>query len=170
MNEIRTKGLDEKFCSECGEIIKLAAEICPKCGVRQKSQPLEKQSGPSGIGWYFEALKKYAVFNGRARRKEYWMFALFFLIFIIVAAIIDVALGTTTEDGAGILVTVYILAMILPGLSVSVRRLHDLGKSGWFYLINFIPFIGAIWFLVLMCTEGNRGNNNFGADPKAAGN
>lgn len=166
------------FCQKCGIENADSSSFCSSCGsqlgirsaVNSNNISANTSKEISGIGWYFEAVKKYAVFNGRARRKEYWMFALFFLIFIIVAAIIDVALGTTTEDGAGILVTIYILAMILPSLSVSVRRLHDLGKSGWFYLINFIPFIGAIWFLVLMCTEGNRGNNNFGADPKAAGN
>ncbi|HPJ36695.1 MAG TPA: DUF805 domain-containing protein [Spirochaetota bacterium] len=123
------------------------------------------------MGWYFEALKKYAVFNGRARRKEYWMFTLFFIVFLFAAAFIDVALGASSDaEGAGILLTLYILAMIIPSISVSVRRLHDLDKNGWLYLINFIPFIGPIWFLVLMCTEGIHGNNIYGADPKITGN
>jgi uncharacterized membrane protein YvbJ len=125
------------FCQKCGIENADNVSFCSSCGARMGMQSADHSTVKlskeiKGIGWYLEALKKYAVFNGRARRKEYWMFALFFLIFIIVVAIIDVALGTTTEDGAGILVTIYILAMILPGLSVSVRRLHDLGKSGWF--------------------------------------
>lgn len=163
------------FCQKCGIENADNVSFCSSCGARMGMQSADQSTVKlskeiKGIGWYFEALKKYAVFNGRARRKEYWMFTLFFIIFIFAAAIVDVVLGTTTEDGAGILVTVYILAMIIPNISVSVRRLHDLGKSGWLYLINLIPFIGAIFFLVLMCTDGIRGNNNFGPDPKAAVN
>jgi uncharacterized membrane protein YhaH (DUF805 family) len=119
--------------------------------------------------WYVAALKKYAVFSGRARRKEYWMFVLFNIIFSFVAMIADNALGTAIEgSGYGLVYFVYTLAVLLPGIAVSVRRLHDVGKSGWFLLIVFIPLVGAVWFIVLACTEGNPGTNAYGANPKNA--
>jgi uncharacterized membrane protein YhaH (DUF805 family) len=128
------------------------------------------------MNWYLAVMKKYADFSGRARRKEYWMFALFNMIFLIVIAILDNVLGTTfkMETGYGSqalpygwLYMIYALAIIIPGLAVCVRRLHDLGKSGWMLLIAFIPFIGAIWLLVLYCTAGTQGDNKYGPDPKA---
>ena len=121
------------------------------------------------MNWYLSVLKKYAVFSGRARRKEYWMFFLFNIIFAFVAMILDNALGTAIEgSGYGLIYILYTLAVLLPGIAVSVRRLHDVGKSGWFLLIILIPFVGAIWFLVLACTDGNPGKNAYGANPKKA--
>lgn len=121
------------------------------------------------MNWYLAVLKKYAVFSGRARRKEYWMFFLFNLIFAIVAAILDNVLGTTIAGGGyGVIYILYCLAVLLPGLAVAVRRLHDVQKSGWFLFIVLIPIIGAIWLLVLMCTDGNPGKNEYGANPKKA--
>jgi len=118
--------------------------------------------------WYLEVLKKYAVFSGRARRKEYWMFVLFNIIFAIVAAFLDNILGIAIENvGYGPLYLLYALAVLLPGLGVTIRRLHDVGKSGWFILINLIPFIGAIWFLIVVCGDSNPGDNQYGPNPKA---
>ena len=118
--------------------------------------------------WYLKVLNNYAVFSGRARRKEYWMFYLFNLIFFIIALILDNIAGTTIEDGFyGLFYFLYAIAVLLPSLAVSVRRLHDLGKSGWFIFITLIPFIGGIWFLVLMCSDGNSGENEYGPNPKA---
>lgn len=121
--------------------------------------------------YYLEALKKYAVFSGRARRKEYWFFALFNLIFAIVAMFLDQAFGTVfTIQGVpimyGFIYVAYALFTFLPGLAVTVRRLHDVGKSGWFFFIVLIPVIGAIWLLVLMCTAGQPGMNKWGQNPK----
>jgi uncharacterized membrane protein YhaH (DUF805 family) len=117
--------------------------------------------------WYLKVLKQYAVFGGRARRKEYWMFALFNFIFCIGAVIIDNLLGTTAgELHYGLFYCIYILAVLLPGIAVTIRRLHDVGKSGWFYLIVLIPIIGPVWILVLLCKEGNAGENNYGPNPK----
>lgn len=121
--------------------------------------------------YYLEALKKYAVFSGRARRKEYWFFALFNLIFAIVAMFLDQAFGTVfTIQGVpimyGFIYVAYALFTFLPGLAVTVRRLHDVGKSGWFFFIVLIPVIGAIWLLVLMCTAGQPGTNKWGQSPK----
>jgi uncharacterized membrane protein YhaH (DUF805 family) len=127
------------------------------------------------MNWYLQVLKKYAEFSGRARRKEYWMFALFNLFVFILAAIIDNVAGTTfkfdsgygTQDlHYGYVYLLYALVVMIPGLAVSVRRLHDVGKSGWMMLIAFIPIIGAIWLFVLMVTEGNAGENQYGPNPK----
>jgi len=119
------------------------------------------------MNWYLEVLKKYAVFSGRARRKEYWMFILFNLIFTTIAAIIDNVAGTTAgELHYGLFYILYGLAVFIPGISVAVRRLHDVGKSGWFYWIVLIPFVGAIWLLVLFCTDSVAGENEYGANPK----
>ena len=110
--------------------------------------------------WYLKVLKQYADFSGRARRKEYWMFTLFNIIFTIVASIIDGVLGMP------IFYLVYALAMLIPGLAVAVRRLHDVGKSGWMLLIGLIPLIGGIWLLVLMVTDSQAGANKWGENPK----
>jgi len=119
------------------------------------------------MNWYLNVLKNYADFNGRARRKEYWMFTLFNFIFLIVATIIDNVVGTTIGDlPYGLFYLVYEFAIFIPGMAVSVRRLHDVGKSGWFYLIILIPFVGAIWLLVLFCTDGVVCQNEYGANPK----
>ena len=119
------------------------------------------------MSWYLAVLRKYAQFSGRARRKEYWMFALFNMIFTVVLAFLDQLLGTVIEGaGVGILGSIYGLAVLLPGLAVAIRRLHDVGKSGWWYLIILIPLIGAIWLLVLMVTDSQAGANQYGPNPK----
>ena len=119
------------------------------------------------MSWYLSVLKKYAVFSGRSRRKEYWMFILFNSIAGIAAVLLDNVLFGVAPDAIGPLGGVYSLAVLIPSLAVSVRRLHDVGKSGWFLLIALIPAIGAIWLLVLMCIDGEPGENRFGANPKA---
>ena len=119
--------------------------------------------------WYLAVLRNYAGFSGRARRKEYWMFALFNLIFLIVAMILDNVLGTAIEGvGYGLFYILYTLAVLIPGLAVSFRRLHDVGKSGWMILIVLIPIIGAIWLFVLTVTDSNSGENKYGPNPKEA--
>lgn len=120
------------------------------------------------MNWYLKVLKQYADFNGRARRKEYWMFALFNMIFGGIAMGLDNILGIGFgEIGVyGPLYILYTLAVFIAGLAVVVRRLHDVGKSGWMMLIALIPLIGAIWLLVLMLTDGNFGENEYGVNPK----
>jgi uncharacterized membrane protein YhaH (DUF805 family) len=119
--------------------------------------------------WYLAVLKNYVGFKGRARRKEYWMFFLFNVIFAIVAVVLDNILSITVQGlGYGPIYIVYVLAVLLPALAVSVRRLHDIGKGGGFIFINLIPLVGAIWYLVLMCTKGDVGANQYGDDPKVA--
>ncbi|MCL2041188.1 MAG: DUF805 domain-containing protein [Bacteroidales bacterium] len=120
--------------------------------------------------WYFKVLKQYADFSGRARRKEYWMFVLFTMIFMVVAMILDRTLGTTfsfygQSFGYGWIYLIYFLVMILPSSAVGVRRLHDIGKSGWNYLLGFIPFVGAIILFVWACKESQAGENKWGINP-----
>lgn len=119
------------------------------------------------MNWYLDVLKKYAVFGGRARRKEYWFFVLFNFIFAVVLAFIDGMIGTfDPETGYGVLSGIYGLVVIIPGIAVTIRRLHDTDRSGWWLLILFIPLIGAIWLLVLMVIDGTPGENQYGPDPK----
>jgi uncharacterized membrane protein YhaH (DUF805 family) len=120
------------------------------------------------IEWYKKVVfENYANFNGRARRSEYWYFALASAIISIILTIIDKIIGTTFGIAeTGIISSLYSLLVLLPSLGVGVRRLHDVGKSGWFMLIILIPIIGVIWLLVLACTEGVQGSNNYGPDPK----
>lgn len=119
------------------------------------------------MDWYLKVLKQYTDFNGRARRKEYWMFFLFNLIFTAIASLIDIAAGTANvESGSGLFQGIYSLVVLIPGLAVGVRRLHDVGKSGWMLLLAFIPIIGAIWLLVLFATNGKEGTNKWGQNPK----
>ncbi len=106
-------------------------------------------------------LTQYATFSGRARRAEYWWFALFSVVVVLVAAIIDVAIGFPLVQ------LVVSLGLIVPGLAVGVRRLHDTDRSGWWLLLGLVPF-GGIVLLVFYCLEGLRGPNRYGPDPKAA--
>lgn len=119
------------------------------------------------MNWYLEALKKYATFEGRARRTEYWFFVLFNVLAIIVLEILDVVLGTfSKETGFGLLSGLYAIAVLLPSLAVIVRRLHDTDRSGWWILINFIPVIGAFVLLIFTLLDGTPGSNRFGPSPK----
>ena len=118
------------------------------------------------MNWYIDVLKKYAVFTGRARRTEYWMFFLFNFIFAFALGFTDAMTGMTAEGGQGVLGTLYTLAVFLPGLGVTVRRLHDSDKSGWWLLIAFVPLAGVIILLVFLLLDSQRGENRFGPNPK----
>lgn len=116
-------------------------------------------------------LKRYADFSGRSRRKEYWMFFLLVVIVYFVLAFLTGGLAAADSSGAASLagsipLLIFALAIIIPSLAVQVRRFHDQDKSGWFVLLNFIPFLGGIIVLVFMCLEGTRGPNQYGPDPK----
>lgn len=111
--------------------------------------------------WYLECWKKYVDFSGRARRSEYWMFVLFNILASAVALLLDVILATPLAFS-----NLYSLAVILPGLAVAVRRLHDTDRSGWWLLINFVPVVGGIVLLVFFCGNSTPGENRFGANPK----
>ena len=112
------------------------------------------------MDYYLKALKNYAVFTGRSRRKEYWMFVLFNMIFSFLVGIVDGFAGTFDEASqTGIFSSIYALAVIIPSISVAVRRMHDVGKSGWYILIPIYNFI-------LVCTDGDSEDNEYGSNPK----
>ena len=120
------------------------------------------------MNWYFQVLKKYAVFKGRARRKEYWYFALFNIIVSFVLGVVDVLTGSfSSEDGMGLLGAIYSLAILIPAIAVSVRRLHDTGRSGWWLLIILIPLIGAIILIFFTVQDSKPEENKYGPSPKA---
>jgi uncharacterized membrane protein YhaH (DUF805 family) len=118
--------------------------------------------------------QKYADLNGRSRRREYWTFALFnALIGAVVGAVAAVMFTTTRSSVFGLviygLLFLYCLAAFIPGLAVGVRRLHDIGMSGWLVLICLVPGIGGLVLLVLFCLDSNQGPNQYGPNPKAIG-
>ncbi|MBG3018945.1 DUF805 domain-containing protein [Proteus sp. WDL240414] len=127
------------------------------------------------MNWYLEVIKNnYANFSGRARRKEYWMFTLVNTIIIavlyaILISSVDMNTGEMSSLGsiAGIIIGIYSLAIIVPSLAVTIRRFHDQDKSGWMFLLAFIPAVGGLIVFVFMCLEGTKGDNRFGPDPKA---
>lgn len=104
--------------------------------------------------------EKYADFSGRARRSEYWNFVLFNILGSVLATGIDLVLGMSLVG------LIYSLVVLVPGIAVTVRRLHDTDRSGWMLLIGLIPIIGFIVLLVWFCTEGTIGRNSYGPDPK----
>ena len=122
------------------------------------------------MSWFLLALKKYAVFSGRSRRREFWFFMLFYFIILVALAFIDgsMAASASGPGSAGLLSTIFALAMLIPNLAVTVRRLHDTGRTGWWVLIGLIPVIGGIVLLVFMCLDSEAGSNQYGASPKAA--
>ena len=114
------------------------------------------------MNWYLEVLRKYATFSGRARRKEYWMFT---LVHVLIALVLMASSGLIGPVG-GLLYLLYVLGTIVPSIALTVRRLQDQDKEWPWIFVSLIPFIGSIWLLVLMVTEGTKGENRFGVDPK----
>jgi uncharacterized membrane protein YhaH (DUF805 family) len=104
----------------------------------------------------------YVNFSGRSCRSEYWFWVLFIVLAEIVTSIIDVVIGVRVTTG------IFGLVTILPGLAVAIRRLHDLDRTGWWFLLVFIPLIGWIVLIIWYVTKGTDGPNRFGADPLAA--
>jgi uncharacterized membrane protein YhaH (DUF805 family) len=121
------------------------------------------------MNWYLEVLKKYAVFDGRAQRAEYWYFFLFSMIISLVFVVIDIATGSFNEkSGFGLLSGIYTLAVIIPTIAVGVRRLHDTNRSGWWILIGLIPIIGFIVLIVFFVIDSDQGDNQYGSNPKGS--
>ena len=112
------------------------------------------------MNYYTDVLKKYAVFSGRARRKEYWMFFLFNIIVSLIFFFLGILIRFSYLE------PLYVLAVLIPSIAVAVRRLHDTGRSGWWILIGFIPFVGAIILLVFMVLDSQSEANQYGPNPK----
>ncbi len=117
--------------------------------------------------WYLEVLRKYTVFSGRARRKEYWIFVLISSVVVVLSSVIDERMGWTLGEDVGFFSTLYGVAVIVPSIALTVRRLHDTDRSGWWLLLGLIPLIGSIVLLVFMILKGIEGDNRFGPDPRA---
>jgi uncharacterized membrane protein YhaH (DUF805 family) len=133
------------------------------------SNSIDPQAKEQNMNWYLDVLKKYADFGGRARRKEYWMFALFNVLIYIAILIFSAILGSIDNSLAligSLLLVVYALAIFVPSLAVAVRRLHDTGRSGWWFLIAFVPVVGGIILLVFTVQDSVPGENEYGKNPK----
>lgn len=117
-------------------------------------------------------LRRYADFSGRSRRKEYWMFTLFYVLVIVGLAVAAVSTADSDADADifgsvfGIVLIVFVLATLVPSIAVAVRRLHDQDRTGWWYLLSIVPYVGGLVLLVFMCLNGTPGSNRFGPDPK----
>ncbi|HET6527165.1 MAG TPA: DUF805 domain-containing protein [Balneolaceae bacterium] len=122
--------------------------------------------------WYIKVLKNYVEFSGRARRKEYWMFTLINLLIAIAFGVITVMSANEGEQAAiNIVIIIYLiysLAVMIPSIAVTVRRLHDTGRSGWWWFINLVPLIGPVILLVFLVTDSENGENEYGAYPKGS--
>jgi len=119
------------------------------------------------MNWFLRVFKKYATFSGRAQRAEYWYFILFYLLLSIGFAIIDSITGTLDpETGIGLLSGLFSLAAFIPSVAVGVRRLHDTGRSGWWWLIGFIPLIGTIVLIIFFVQDSVPHENAYGPNPK----
>lgn len=115
----------------------------------------------SPLGWFMKVLKHYATFQGRARRKEYWMFTLIYVVSYIIAMIVSALLPFFI-----VIYFIFVLGIILPSIAVSVRRLHDTGRTGWWFLIQLIPLIGFIIFIIFAVQDSEPGTNHYGSNPK----
>lgn len=120
------------------------------------------------MNWYLKVISNYANFQGRASRSEYWFFVLFNILFAFGAMIIDNVLGLAFKNiPYGPIYLIYVLAVLIPGLAVSVRRLHDSGKSGWYLLISLIPCIGGFIVLYFMVVPSDSSGNAYGPAPSS---
>lgn len=120
--------------------------------------------------WYIQALKNSFNFSGRARRSEYWFFALFNFLVAVGLTIFDMMIGSFSDGSSfGLFSGLYTLLMIIPNLSLTFRRLHDIGRSAWWILFGMIPIIGAITLLVFMFLDSEPSENQYGPNPKALG-
>ena len=111
------------------------------------------------MGWYIEVLKKYAVFGGRAGRKEYWQFFLINTIIALLIALLEIQFGSS-----GAVSIVYSALMLVPSVAVSMRRLHDTDRSGWWMLLNFLPLLGIVVLIFFFSQAGTEGVNKYGPD------
>lgn len=138
------------FCRACTKEIHSTAAACPQCGATQGvQQALTAPGNP-----YIEVMKKYAIFTGRASRREYWMFTLINVLIAIAIGVVEVVLG-----GNGLISNLYSLAVFLPGLAAAIRRMHDTNRSGWWVLLPIVN-------LVFMIQDSQPGDNRFGPNPK----
>lgn len=121
------------------------------------------------MNWFMEAMRKYAQFSGRSRRSEYWYFQLITAVIGIVLLVLTLVTSGVLQAIFGILLAVFFLATLIPSIAVLVRRLHDTGKSGWYYFVSLIPVVGGFVLLYFLVTDSEPGQNQYGVSPKHAG-
>jgi len=182
------------YCPQCGAECAENAAYCAQCGasigaeVGEIASSNTHNSNPFAVGAqttggssrYYDSeapeipgfggaiaicFKKYCCFKGRASRSEYWYWTLFLFLVNVVLQI----LAKTAPDAATLTSALWCLTVFLPALAVIVRRLHDIDRSGWLYLIVLIPLIGAVILLVWFCRRGTEGENRFGLEPRRRG-
>ena len=175
------------FCANCGAAVRgnagAGAAFASSMGSSSSASFAQAPSPVPGddlsvLDWMLLPLKRYADFSGRSRRKEYWLYYLLNMIVTIVGLLLVVAgvpwdqmnnkylppMGISTWIG-GMVLILWVLGTFVPSLAVAVRRFHDQDKSGWFYLLAFVPYAGGIILIIFMCLEGTRGANRYGPDP-----
>lgn len=119
------------------------------------------------MNWYFKAFRQYADFNGRARRKEFWLFRLIEgIIFYLLCGIGAFLFYVSESILFFLLPAIYLLGALIPSVALTVRRLHDVGRSGLWFFFTLVPLVGGIWFFIMMCTEGDLFENKYGPSPK----
>lgn len=119
------------------------------------------------MNYYLGVFKKYAVFSGRARRREYWDFVLFNILILIVLTLIDVnIIKIYTTQAIGILSGLFLLIIIIPSLAVAIRRLHDINRSGWWIIFDLVPLVGPIVLFIFSVLDSTPGDNKYGPNPK----
>lgn len=157
------------FCRNCGKELKDGDVFCGSCGVKTtescEQSNINNQIAMSVWNGFLSACRNYANFSGRARRTEYWGFVLFLALFGMVANVLDSVIFGTSIYVSGPIATILALAAIIPSLAVFVRRMHDIGKSGWNYLWC-LTIIGFIPILVWLLRESQSGKNKYGENPK----
>jgi uncharacterized membrane protein YhaH (DUF805 family) len=124
------------------------------------------------MNWYMQALSKYAVFSGRARRREYWTFVLvngFILSLVYVIYYFMLFSGSLKWGLVTFIIGIFGLLIIIPSWAVLVRRLHDTGRSGWWIFINFVPLVGSLILLIILLSDSQNGPNQYGPNPKVFG-
>jgi uncharacterized membrane protein YhaH (DUF805 family) len=156
------------FCPGCGAEIPASALSCPSCGAPRDvalSADRLDQKPRTFTGSVALCLRRYFQFTGRAPRAEYWYFTLFAFLTGVAADLADlICFGPNHE----IFASIASLALLIPGLAVWTRRMHDLDRTGWWWLLMFVPVIGWMILLVWACTRGTRGPNRYGPDPLGA--
>jgi len=171
----RTK-VDDAFdvCWQCGtsvdgiedESFSAEADATPDRDPEPSTSEVARVERPQSAGSfsYIGVWKKFAVFEGRASRTEFWMFSLFNVVIALGLSLVDAVAGTTTESGHGVLSGVFSLAAWLPSIAVTVRRLHDTGRSGWWLLICVVPCVGAIVLLLFLVQASELGHDRYGSN------
>lgn len=118
------------------------------------------------MNYFIDAYKNYAIFSGRVNRAQYWYFVLFYIVISIILALVDLFLGTAGDIAdTGFFGGIFALASLIPTIAIATRRLHDIGRSGWWQLIILIPIIGFIVLVFFLASRGNKGENEYGAKP-----